>query len=98
MKKEFSPLTDFSLTEKTDTKKLSNFVEFWQMASFFIILSFIIKNRSFDKLQTITIIYFPDDNKYWIFNLTGSSFDFVQVSFFFFAVKFVMSKVESPES
>ena len=51
------------------------------------------------QLQTITIIYFPDDNKeYWIFNLTGSSFDFVQVSFFFFAVKFVMSKVESPES
>ena len=57
MKKEFSPLTDFSLTEKTDTKKLSNFVEFWQMASFFIILSFIIKNRSFEKLQTITITF-----------------------------------------
>ena len=48
--------------------------------------------------EAITIIYFPDDNKeYWIFNLTRSSFDFVQVSFFF-AVKFVMSKVESPDS
>ena len=41
------------------------------------------KSRSIYK--TITIIYFPDDNKeYWIFNLTRSSFDFVQVSFFLY--------------
>ena len=41
------------------------------------------KSRS--NYKTITIIYFPDDNKeYWIFNLTRSSFDFVQVSFFLY--------------